>query len=64
VLPQVSFDTLPEGQYFIRVRAHDENGDTQVSFDAYLTEGGKIYGTKCFYVDAQGQIVEDVYVEE
>ena len=64
VLPQVTFDTLPEGQYFIRVLAHDENGDTQVAFDSYITENGKIYGTKCFYVDAQGQIVEDVYVEE
>ena len=29
-----------------------------------MTSGGKIYGTKCFYVDANGQIVEDVYVED
>lgn len=63
-LPQVKFDTLPTGQYFIRVTAHDETGDYQVAFDYYITENGKVYGTKCFYVDEQGQIVEDVYVEE
>ena len=63
-LPQVKFDMLPAGQYFMRVIAHDETGDYQVAFDYYITENGKTYGTKCFYVDAQGQIVEDVYVEE
>ena len=63
-LPCVKFNPLPAGQYFIRVTAHDEAGDTQVAFDYYITENGKIYGTKCFYVDAEGQIVEDVYVEE
>ena len=62
-LPQVTFDMLPAGQYFIRIMAHDETGDSQVAFDYYITENGKIYGTKCFYVDAQGNIVEDVYVE-
>ena len=63
-LPRIKFDTLPEGQYFIRVIAQDEGGDTQTAFDSYITENGKIYGTKCFYVDEDGQIVEDVYVEE
>ena len=63
-LPRINFDTLPEGQYFIRVIACDEGGDTQTAFDSYITENGKIYGTKCFYVDKDGQIVEDVYVEE
>ena len=63
-LPYVKFDTLPAGQYFLRVTAHDEAGDTQVAFDYYITENGKIYGTKCFYVDAEGNIVEDIYVEE
>ena len=62
-LPCVTFDMLPQGQYFIRVTARDEGGDTQVAFDSYITENGKIYGTKCFYVDAQGNIVEDTYVE-
>ena len=63
-LPYVKFNPLPAGQYFIRVTARDEAGDTQVAFDYYITEKGKIYGTKCFYVDAEGQIVEDIYVEE
>jgi spore coat protein H len=64
VFPRAEFDALPAGQYFIRVIACDEGGDTQTAFDSYITENGKVYGTKCFYVDAQGQIVEDVYVEE
>lgn len=62
-LPSVTFDTLPQGQYFIRVIARDEGGDTQVAFDYYVIETGKVYGTKCFYVDAEGNIVEDIYVE-
>lgn len=64
VLPVVDFEALPEGQYFIRVTASDELGDTQMAFNYYITENGKVYGTKCFYVDSQGQITEDVYVEE
>ena len=63
-LPHVKFDTLPMGQYFIRVTARDEAGDTQVAFDYYIINNGKIYGTKCFYVDEDGQIVEDIYVDE
>lgn len=63
-LPRVTLDALPAGQYFIRIFACDEGGDTQTAFDYYVTENGKVYGTKCFYVDEQGQIVEDVYVEE
>lgn len=63
-LPCVKFNTLPKGQYFIRVTAHDETGDTQVAFDYYITENGKVYGTKCIYVDEDGRIAEDVYVEE
>ena len=63
-LPCVKFSPLSAGQYFIRVTARDEKGDTQVAFDSYITENGKIYGTKCIYIDADGSIVEDVYVEE
>lgn len=63
-LPCVKFKPLSAGQYFIRVTARDEAGDTQVAFDSYITENGKIYGTKCIYVDADGSIAEDVYVEE
>ena len=63
-MPCVDFDALPSGQYFVRVIAHDVGGQTQTAFDTYITEKGKVYGTKCFYVDANGQIVEDVYVED
>jgi hypothetical protein len=34
-----------------------------VAFDYYVIETGKVYGTKCFHVDAEGNIVEDIYVE-
>lgn len=63
-IPTAEFDVLPEGQYFIRIKAYDAGGQIQTAFDSYMTEGGKVYGTKCFYVDANGQIVEDVYVED
>ena len=54
---------VPAGQYFIRVIATNESGKSQCAFDYYPIELGKIYGTKCFYIDADGQVVEDVYVE-
>lgn len=63
-IPTVQFEKLPAGQYFIRVTAQDAGGQTQTAFDAYIIDRGKVYGTKCFYVDAKGQIVEDVYVED
>ena len=62
-IPMATFDTLPAGQYFIRVTCQNESGQTQVAFDCYHVSKGKIYGTKCFYVDKKGNIVEDVYVE-
>lgn len=62
-IPEVTVDLLPEGQYFYRVRARNESGYEQDSFDYYFTENGKIYGTKCFYVLSDGTIEEDVYVE-
>lgn len=63
-IPMARFDMLPPGQYFMRVEARNESGQTQYAFDYYRLEAGKVYGTKCFYVDADGNIVEDVYVEE
>ena len=63
-IPMAQFDMLPQGQYFMRVEAQNESGQTQYAFDYYRLLEGKIYGTKCFYVDADGNIVEDVYVEE
>lgn len=63
VIPLVEFDKLPKGQYFMRVSSKNSSGKTQYAFDYYLLDTGKIYGTKCFYVDKNGKIVEDVYVE-
>ncbi|MBQ8249876.1 MAG: CotH kinase family protein [Clostridia bacterium] len=64
VIPTVEFELLPEGQYFMRVSAKDQSGNSQYAFDYYITENGKVYGTRCFYVNADGGIVEDTYVED
>ena len=63
-IPTANFETLPAGQYFMRVCAQNESGYTQYAFDYYVLESGKIYGVKCIYVGEDGQILEDVYVEE
>ncbi len=55
---------LETGKYYIRVKATDESGDEQYAFDFHEGEAGKEYGVKCFYVTADGQIIEEVYVEE
>lgn len=56
--------SLPEaGQYFIRVRAVNEEGNIQDAFDYYVTDEGKHYGMKCIYVTEDGQIEEDIYEE-
>lgn len=63
MIPEVRASLLPTGQYFIRVTAKNTSGHEQYSFDYYVIDSGKVYGTKCFYVDENGTIVEDVYVE-
>lgn len=63
-LPITTFPALEAGQYFMRVTAENESGQTQHAFDYYRIAGGKVYGTKCFYVNGQGDIVEDLYVED
>ena len=63
-IPMAQFDKLPTGQYFMRVMATNESGRTQYAFDCYRISLGKVYGTKCFYVDEAGRIVEDIYVED
>lgn len=64
MIPTASFDKLPAGQYFMRVTCQNESGQKQVAFDYYRLELGKIYGTKCFYVDKDGKITEDIYTDE
>ncbi len=60
-LPTTEIDMLPRGQYFVRVTATNKSGYTQTAFDYYYIDGGKKYGTKCFYIDADGNVVEDAY---
>lgn len=60
LIPEIKGDTLPAGQYFIRVTAENTSGYEQYAFDYYIIESGKVYGTKCFYVMQDGTIVEDV----
>lgn len=62
-IPQIELDPLPEGQYFVRIYATNESGKTQSAFDYYVADSRKVYGTKCFYVLADGTIEEDIYVE-
>lgn len=62
-VPAVTTGDLPEGQYFIRVTAENESGFTQTAFDYYVTEDGKQYGVKCFYILEDGSVAEDVYEE-
>ncbi len=59
----IETEKLPRGQYFIRVISTNKSGLSQYAFDYYVTETGKHYGVKCFYVDGKGNIAEDVYVE-
>lgn len=57
-------ETLPAGQYFVRVKATNESGYEQYAFDYYVTsESIKKYGVLCFYVLEDGTIVEDTYEE-
>jgi spore coat protein H len=63
-IPTAKFEKLPKGQYFMRVTATNQSGEKQYAFDYYRLELGKVYGTKCFYVDKEGNIVEDTYVED
>ena len=63
VLPTAEFPALSKGQYFMRVIATNEDGLSQYAFDYYIIPTGKIYGTKCFYVNGDGKIVEDIYDE-
>lgn len=63
-IPTAEFDTLARGQYFVRVKAYDASGRTQTAFDSYITDSGKVYGTKCFWVNEKGEILEDVYAKD
>lgn len=63
VLPMTQTAAPGAGQYFIRVRATNASGYTQPAFDYYRAEQGKVYGVKCFYIQPDGTVVEDLYEE-
>lgn len=60
-LPTTEINMLPKGQYFVKVTATNKSGYSQTAFDYYYVDGGKKYGTKCFYINAEGNVVEDAY---
>ena len=63
VLPMAQTAAPGAGQYFIRVRATNASGYTQDAFDYYVIDTGKVYGVKCFYIQPDGTVVEDLYEE-
>lgn len=64
LVPEISFDMLPAGQYFYRVTATNGSGYSQMAFDYYHSERGKEYGIKCFWITKDGQIRVDTYEQE
>ena len=63
-IPQIEISPLPAGQYFVRIRATNESGQTQDAFDHYNIDGRRIWGTRCFYVLPDGSIGVDTYAED
>ncbi len=56
--PTITVDKLPAGQYFFKVYATDEDGQTQCAM-AYYTDDHSIkhFGVQCFYVLENGEVV-------
>ena len=61
--PEAEMDLPEAGQYFVRVRATNTSGKTQDAFDYYVTDEGKHYGMKCFYITEDSTVEEDDYEE-
>ena len=62
--PSYTSDALEPGEYFLKVEATDESGNTITAFDYYVTnQSSKIYGVICFIVRENGTI-DMVYQEE
>lgn len=61
----ISVDTLPSGQYFLRIHAEGTNEISQDAYEYYRTEAGTIcYSTLCFYVQSDGSIAAVEYSED
>ena len=55
-------DTLPKGQYFVRVTATNEAGQSQRAFDYYVNnDNSKQFGIMSFFVLEDGKIGVDGY---
>ena len=48
----------------VPVIATNTSGKTQDAFDYYVTDSGKNYGMKCFYVTEDNRVEEDTYDEK
>jgi spore coat protein H len=58
-VPVIETEMLPPGQYFYRVTAKNSSGYKQTAFDYYVdTNFIKHFGTMCFYVLEDGEVVE------
>lgn len=62
-VPETEMDLPEAGQYFVRIRATNTSGKTQDAFDYYVTDEGKHYGMKCFYITEDSTVEEDIYEE-
>ncbi|MGN0779692.1 MAG: CotH kinase family protein [Aristaeellaceae bacterium] len=50
-------DSLPAGQYFLRVTAHTADGQSQIAYETYATEvKTTLHGVLCFYVLSDGSV--------
>lgn len=56
--PVITTEKLHPGQYFFRVYAKNEDGQTQPAMTYYVAESIKYFGTQCFYVLADGEVIE------
>ena len=60
LLPGFEVDMLPYGQYFYRVIATDESGQSQASFDYYVDiKHLKHYGVIAFSIRPEGILLEE-----
>ena len=62
-LSETVLDMPEKGHYFARVTATNEAGETRHAFDYYVTEVGKHFGVKSFFIQSNGKSSEDVYEE-
>lgn len=62
-VPESEMELPNAGQYFVRVRATNTSGKTQDAFDYYVTDEGKHYGMRCFYITEDNTVEEDDYEE-